>query len=303
MSNRMVSDAQPSNYSAARIATLQAQDDDSVNPLCRTQLLAHGLKVERAIVFLHGFTNCPRQWVPLGQVFFDAGYNVFIPRMPHHGLRDRLTTALTHITAEEIIRWTDEMLDLARGLGERVVVAGLSLGGALALWAAQTRADVALAVAIAPMIAPRGVTRALLPVFLTASRFLPNFFVWWDRAAKENLPGPRHAYPRFPSRGMAAAFRAARRVTSAAFKPGATPAAQRVLLVTNANDPAVDNEAAKAIVARWRYNGATNVATYEFDASLGLIHDIIDPEQAQQRTDIVYPALTALIEEQSRQQR
>jgi carboxylesterase len=69
-----------------------------------------------------------------------------------------------------------------------------------------------------------------------------------------------------------------------------------VLLVTNAADPAVDNSAAKAVVERWRANGATNVETYEFPAALGLIHDLVDKDQPAQRTDLVYPILIEQIE-------
>jgi carboxylesterase len=40
---------------------------------------------------------------------------------------------------------------------------------------------------------------------------------------------------------------------------------------------------------------AAKVSTYEFAASLNLGHDLIDPDQPQQRVDIVYPRLLKLL--------
>jgi carboxylesterase len=51
------------------------------------------------------------------------------------------------------------------------------------------------------------------------------------------------------------------------------------------------------VVKRWQKNGA-NIETYEFPSSLGLAHDLIDPEQPNQPIDIVYPKLIDLITDQ-----
>src|SRR5712692_611162 len=125
----------------ARITALQAQDSADINPLCRTQLLTYGRKVERVLVCLHGFTNCPQQFARLAQTFFDMGYNVLVPRLPQHGFANRLSHALGQLTADTLLTLTDEVIDVAHGLGAHVTLAGLSLGGTLALWAAQRRAD------------------------------------------------------------------------------------------------------------------------------------------------------------------
>ncbi|MEP7199252.1 MAG: alpha/beta fold hydrolase [Chloroflexota bacterium] len=279
----------------ARIAALQAQDTDAINPLCRTHLLTHGAQVERAVVFLHGFTNCPQQFRTLAQMFFDEGCNVLSARIPFHGLRYRLTDSLAGLTSDVMLRFTGDVLDMAHGLGEEVTLVGLSLGGTLALWAAQQRPDLDRAVSIAPLIAPRHVPRAALPLLVWLARLLPNFLVWWDPKLKADSPGPQHAYPRFATRALAEVFRIAQHIQADARKPNAVPQTRSVLLVTNANDPAVDNAATQAIIARWRANGATDIETYEFDASLQLLHDLIDEAQAGQRTEVVYPVLARLI--------
>jgi carboxylesterase len=280
----------------ARISALQALDGEAINPLCRTQLLTHGRKVERAMVFLHGFTNCPQQFAGLAQTLFERGWNVLNVRLPHHGLRDRLTGDLANMRADEMIAFTADAVEMAHGLGEHVTLAGLSLGGTLALRAAQQRPDLDRAVAIAPMIAPPNVPRWLLPWLVGSARLLPNFFIWWDSRTKAKMPGPQHAYPRFASRALAEMLVIAARVESDAFRAGARPPTKAILLVTNAADPAVDSAAAKAVTDRWRANGAQNIETYEFAAALELMHDIIDKDQPAQRTELVYPILIDLID-------
>jgi len=40
-------------------ATLHDLDGPNVNPLCHTRVYTHGRRVERSLLLLHGFTNCP----------------------------------------------------------------------------------------------------------------------------------------------------------------------------------------------------------------------------------------------------
>ena len=50
-----------------------------------------------------------------------------------------------------------------------------------------------------------------------------------------------------------------------------------------------------ALVKMWRSRGYGAIEEYEFDADKKLIHDIIDPQQVQQQTALVYPILFDLI--------
>ncbi len=124
----------------------------------------------------------------------------------------RLTTELAGLTAEELVAFSDEVVDIAHGLGEHVTLVGLSLGGKLVLWAAQHRADLDRAVVMAPLVAPRNVPVALVPLLIYVAQRLPNFFIWWDRKHKADAPGPQHAYPHFPTHGLAATLRVAQAV-------------------------------------------------------------------------------------------
>src|SRR5215472_6197300 len=68
-----------------RFARVQAREeaDQTLNPVCRSKLYTHGNKKERVIVLMHGMTNCPQQFVDFAPKFFEQGYNVLVPRMPH----------------------------------------------------------------------------------------------------------------------------------------------------------------------------------------------------------------------------
>src|SRR5205823_11845842 len=103
----------------ARFAQVQAQEeaDEALNPVCRSKLLTHGSKTEGVIILMHGMTNCPQQFVELAPKFYEQGYNVLIPRMPHSGLADTDNDDLRYLKAAELRDCSNTMVDIARGLG------------------------------------------------------------------------------------------------------------------------------------------------------------------------------------------
>ena len=74
--------------------SFRALDGPNVNPACQTRLYTHGRRVERSLVLLHGFTNCPAQFDALGKQFFERGWNVLIPRYPRHGYSNPVSFSL-----------------------------------------------------------------------------------------------------------------------------------------------------------------------------------------------------------------
>jgi pimeloyl-ACP methyl ester carboxylesterase len=290
------SDPDPiANYQAAVTAIESWQEREEqldVNPVCQTGLLSHGQQTEKVIVYIHGFTNCPAQFDQLGQEFYDQGYNVFVPRMPHHGLSDRLTTDLSRLTAEELADFADESMDIAQGLGEEVTAVGLSGGGSVAGWIAQEREDADNVVIIAPMFGILSLPPFTVKPVANAALTLPDIFVWWDPATKEAIPGPDYAYPRYATEAVGNLLRLGRYVAEEAV--GVLPAAGRIVAVTNAIDPAVNNEVFAEIVDRWRVAGFP-VESFEFPAELNLLHDVVDPRQPEAQTELVYPTLIDLI--------
>jgi|SRR5579859_3135061 len=281
-----------------RVAALQAQEATGYNPLCATQLLTHGQKTARVIAFIHGYTNCPHQFLPLGQKFYDLGYNVLLVPMPYHGLADLMTNDISKLTAEDMAAYSDELVDISRGLGDHVTVAGLSQGGVVAGWAAQTRPDLDQAVLIAPGFGLKLIPSPLTVLAANVVLLAPESFQWWDPLHDPKSPPPTlspngvQGYPRYSLHGLAQQLRLG--FATEALARRTAPAAKSILLVTNANDLAVENSVADQVAADWRAHGG-NVTVYEFPANLGLYHDLISPEQALQRIDIVYPKLIELI--------
>src|SRR5690348_683665 len=126
----------------AMIALRQAADDSVVVAGGRTLLLSHGARTARVFVLLHGFTDLPEQFVVVGQHLFAGGDNVYIPRLPRHAERHSPMRSLGRISAEELARFGDSSVTIARGLGDSIVVVGLSAGGVIAGSVAQAHPEV-----------------------------------------------------------------------------------------------------------------------------------------------------------------
>jgi pimeloyl-ACP methyl ester carboxylesterase len=274
-----------------RIEAKQAQESN-LNPVCRTQFMTHGQKTQRVIVFAHGYTNCPQQFAELGKRFYELGYNVLIMPVPHHGLADRMTDEQALLTAEEIAAYTDQVVDIAQGLGEHVTIGGLSMGGAISAWAAQYRSDVDLAVIISPGFGfqqiPTPLTVPIANYFLAS----PVSFEWWDPALMENIE-PSYAYPRYSRHVLGEIMRFG--FSTRAGAQTTAPAAAAILVVNNGNEPSVNNELTAQVIQEWRAHGA-NLSTYEFEKELGLGHDLIDPNDQDANIDLVYSRLIDLID-------
>jgi len=204
-----------------------------------------------------------------------------------------MTSELGRIRAEEVAAHADQVVDAAAGLGRRVTVVGLSLGGNAAAWAAQERAEVERAILIAP-----GLGLPMFPGWMSgfAVHYLadtPTRYPWWDATRRERVAGPPQVYPRFATRALGEMLRLGSAVRAHARERA--PAAREVLLVSVGGDKAVHNGMIRALAREWRARGG-NVLEYEFPKALGLNHDLIDPDQVGARTDLVYPRLLEWID-------
>jgi pimeloyl-ACP methyl ester carboxylesterase len=288
-----------------RVNAIQATETTGYNPLCRTQLLTHGQKTARAIAFIHGYTNCPNQFVQLGHQFFDLGYNVLLVPMPYQGLAEVMTTEPSKLTAEVMIAYGDQLVDILHGLGDYTILGGLSQGGVVAAWAAQTRPDLDLAVLMAPGFSVTTFPSPARNLVINLATSLPDVYLWWGSLVRSPFlpPPPKtltdttvvQGYPVFSVHGLAQQLRLGMAVQGLAGRMA--PAAHSILLVINANDQAVDNTLARQVVADWQAHGA-NVNTYEYPANLQIDHDMIDPHRDDQHVDRVYPKLIELINNQ-----
>jgi esterase/lipase len=276
-----------------RVTALQALDGPEVREGSQTRLWSHGKQTDRALAFFHGYTNSPEQFAILGQQFFDLGYNVLVPRLPYHGLEDRMNKEQEKLTAQDLLNATQETVDIMQGLGKAVIITGLSAGGVMAAWAGQFRSDVAIAVPMGPAFGLPFVPAWLSSLVRNLAPHLPNFYIWWDPKAKDKIEGPVHGYPRFSTHGLAEIFRFGKTVTDAA--KTTKPAAKRIYMITSGFDAAIHLPTARKVAKEWQATGG-DVIAYEFPKELKIWHDMIDPAQKGERTDIVYPALINLID-------
>ncbi|MBV8639223.1 MAG: alpha/beta fold hydrolase [Candidatus Eremiobacteraeota bacterium] len=274
-----------------RARAVMARDDDTIAPVAHTRLLEHGERRPLAVALFHGLTNHPGQYVALAPELHARGANVYVPRMPYQGYKDRMTNALAALTAEELIAASYDAVDIARGLGERVAVLGISAGGLQCAYLAQYRDDVAVSVPVAPDFAilqlPYGLSKTLGWLML----HVPNLFLWWDPRIRE-AQRPKTAYPRFPTHALAQTLRIGDAVSGAARRT--KPLAQQITTVVNRADPAVNNEAAEAVVSEWQGMRKDGIAYIEL-RNLPENHDIIDPDNPDAATDLVYPKLIAAL--------
>lgn len=279
--------------SLARFEAEEAEWAGRLNPLCHSRLLHHGRRTDLAVVLLHGISSCPQAFVDFAPRLHARGHTVLAARMPCNGYADRATPALHDLTAVALAEFGDRSVDLARGLGERVVVCGISAGGTVAAWVGQTRADVDRAVLVAPFMGLPGLGAALNRLVTRIMLILPPVSIWKDPFRRERFEGMPHAYKRQSSRGTGEVLRLGHAVSRLA---EAGPAAAReIVMVLNDNDAAIDNGIAARFAERCAGAG-TKVVRYRFDRAFGLGHEIIDPMEPGADPAISYPVLLALIE-------
>jgi carboxylesterase len=104
-----------------------------------------------AALVLHGFTGSPHSMRPIAEALAAAGFTVEMPLLPGHGtsVDDMLQTSWDDWSSAAEAAY----LELS-GRAERMVVAGLSMGGTLACWLAARHPELAGLVCINPAVEP-----------------------------------------------------------------------------------------------------------------------------------------------------
>jgi carboxylesterase len=258
-----------------RVARLMAADDERVAPPCRTQFLSHDAPTPAVHVLIHGYTNAPPQFREIAQAIFDAGSNVVVPRIPYHGYSDPLTRDLSNLTPEVLEAFCNEVVDAASGLGERLIVTGLSLGGLLTAYMGKMRDEVAEARLVAPFIQPKAVPEWVVAPFDAAMRALPDVYSWWNPKLQEREVAGTWATPKFSMKAIGAQIAFRRHIERT--DSTRTTRLDRVLLVVNDADIAVRNDVASRFVAKQLEPLAQTVDVVEIEKSHGFSHDVFEP--------------------------
>jgi carboxylesterase len=153
------------------------------------------------VLLSHGFTGSPYSMRAWGEHLAAQGYAVEVPRLPGHGTtwQDLNTTT-----------WDDWYAELTRAFerlgaaNDEVVVAGLSMGGALALRLAADHPDrVAGVVVVNPAVATGRKDVRLLPVLKHVVKSFPGITNDIKKAGVDE-----HGYTRTPLKAAHSMFRA-----------------------------------------------------------------------------------------------
>ncbi len=110
-------------------------------------------KTKYCLLYLHGFSASATEADPVHvRIAKKMGYNLYLPRLQSHGLKDTLHT-FEDLTAENYFSSAKEAFAIAKLLGEKVILLSTSTGGTLSLMlAAQYPNDVAAQVLLSPNI-------------------------------------------------------------------------------------------------------------------------------------------------------
>ncbi|MEO8621226.1 MAG: alpha/beta fold hydrolase [bacterium] len=284
---RLSAQAAPSSYtsSVAAIGRRQAVDDSVADPGARSILLTTGAPTARAMLMLHGLTDSPRQFEAFAYLLHADGYNVYVPRLPQHGLRGKDASALGALTADQLRGVADSVVNEVRGLGDSVMVVGLSMGGTIGAWIAQNH-GVARVVLIAPAIEPGHIPSLLDRPLIGLADHLPRF----TRRSQPDSARPDRE-PGFNLRAVAEVLELGRWLLGEAGRTAART--HDVAVLVNASDRTINESSAEALARNWLRHGA-HVSVFELPDSLRLPHNIIDPFEGHGGGDAVLQLLRQL---------
>lgn len=265
-----------------------------LSPEGKSRIFVHGKPTERVFVLLHGLTNCPQQFVPLARILFDSGANVVIPRARYAGYADRLNDLQGLQSGQDLLDQAAAGLDIAAGLGTRITLVGLSGSGVSAAWMAENREGIEHVLLLSPFFGLHGQPVWWVDSLAAVLSKAPNFYMWWNKDLREKNPGPPYAYPRYGTRCMADTIQLSRNVRSRMGKNPLEPA--RLDILTTGTDKGANNTLTQEMAEKWSRQNPGRVSFYEFPEKEGVPHDMIDPNQPEEKIRISYPKILSLLD-------
>ena len=215
------------------------------------------------VLLVHGFTGTPMSMRPWGEHLAAAGFAVHAPLLPGHGTRWQ---DCNEVDEDEWVTEAQQAFDHLAAACDSVFVAGLSMGGTVAIRLAELRPDVAGLVVVNPSLMTRRLDARLLPVLARVTGS------WAPIGSDIKKPGiVEQAYDRMPLRGMMA-LRRLWRTTRADLHRVTAP----VLAFTSVEDHVVEPESTDLLldgvssedVTQVKLEDSYHVATLDNDAPL-----------------------------------
>ncbi|MCL1468251.1 alpha/beta hydrolase [Argonema galeatum] len=254
------------------------------NEKCRDQFFFHPHPTPKIFLFFHGFTAAPYQFEPLGKALFQLGYNVLIPLQPGHGIAGDWNGDNPPPLPEEAEVYQQFALDwlqVAKLLGEEIIIGGDSSGGTLSAWLALER--------------PQEIAKALLFSAYLGGNFkiadwlvsiLPIYYEWFN---KDN-PGS-FGYDGFRMPALRVFLDMGQEILERVQNSPAAP----MLIISSEADKAVNIEEHRdlfqAVLKR-----QPNSWYYCFDKSLDIPHTMMTKLEGNEYLDILITIAKAYVE-------
>jgi pimeloyl-ACP methyl ester carboxylesterase len=109
-------------------------------------------KTRVAILYLHGLLASQGEGAPVHtDLAKKYNANLYLARLPEHGI-DRGDSSLISLTAEKLVASAEKDLEIAKKLGDEVVIFGTSTGGTLALYLTSKHPEIKALVLYSPCI-------------------------------------------------------------------------------------------------------------------------------------------------------
>lgn len=154
------------------------------------------------VLCLHGFTGNCNSMRGLAEAFHTAGYAVELPLLPGHG------TSVTDMMSTGWDDWSgaaEDAYERLAGRADKVVVAGLSMGGALTAWLAARHPEIAGIICVNALVeTPDGMEAAVTGMLDAGETTIAG--IGSDIADPESRES---AYASTPLRPLSTLFRAA----------------------------------------------------------------------------------------------
>ena len=275
--------------SSKRIRTMIVEEKKT-GVLQSSLLLSHGYQTEKTLLCFHGYTKSPNQFIELAYEIFKTGVNVWIPRLPHHGLDDKRSDEQQELSPSDLKSFVARNVDIIKGLGLKPTVLGISGGGVLAAWSASRYPGIDHTISLSPALGLRNFPKSLYSLVPGLMRWLPNRFVWWE--GEEGLVADEAGYPKLSTKALGSFLELGVDLFQMRKEPLASP---KLTMILNQLDDKVDNEISAKTIEGWLKSEKNQIERIDFSDNDNLDHDIVSPEVLGAKKDRVYKLYKELI--------